>query len=96
MAVSDAVRGDLVSGPVQVLHLAVVRPLVRHEEGGRYGAAVGVNSLRIKKSFVEISVQIIDSIVEGKKNELRCLVLAETSRDSPSTETLGERTILLA
>ena len=82
----DAVRGNLVAGGVEVVHLAVVRPLVGHEEGGSDGAAVGVDSL-LKQSLVEISVEIIDSVVKGKKNKLRCLVLAETSGDSSSTET---------
>ena len=91
---SDAVGGNLVAGEVEVEHLAVVRPLVRHEESGSYGAAVGVDSLS-KQSFVEIFVQIIDSIVKGKNDELRCLVLAETSRDSSSTETRRERAITL-
>ena len=33
MAVGNGVRGDLVAVGVQVLHLGVVGPLVRHVEG---------------------------------------------------------------
>ena len=92
MAVGHTVGGDLVAGGVELVDLAVVRPLVRHEERGSDGTAVRVDSPS-KQSVVEISVEIIDSIVKGKKNKLRCLVLAQTPRDSSSTETGGKRTI---
>ena len=63
MAVGHTVGGDLVAGGVELVDLAVVRPLVGHEEGGRDGAAVRVDSLP-KQSVVEISVEIIDGIVK--------------------------------
>ena len=88
----DAVRGNLVAGGVEVVHLAVVGPLVGHEERGSDGAAVGVQSLP-KQSVVEISVEIIDGVVKGQDNKLGSLVLAETSGDSASTETGRERTV---
>ena len=92
MTVGDAVRGNLVAGGVEVMHLAVVRPLVGHEEGGSDWAGVGVQSI-LKQSLVKISVEIVDGIVKGQNYKLRCLVLAETSGDSASTETGWERTI---
>ena len=42
-AVADAVAGDLVAVAVDVLDVAVVRPLVTHVESGRYWTAVGVS-----------------------------------------------------
>ena len=92
MTVGDAVRGNLVAGGVEVVHLAVVGPLVGHEEGGSDGAAVGVQSI-LKESLVEISVEIVDGIVKGQNYKLGCLVLAETSRDTAPTETGRERTV---
>ena len=40
---ADAVAGDLVAVAVDVLDVAVVRPLVTHVESGRYWTAVGVS-----------------------------------------------------
>ena len=82
----DAVRGDLVAGGVEVVHLAVVGPLMRHEERGSDGAAIRVQSLP-KQSVLEISVEIIDGVVKRQNNKLGSLVLAQTSGDSASTET---------
>ena len=42
-AVADAVAGDLVALAVDVLDVAVVRPLVTHVESGRYWTTVGVS-----------------------------------------------------
>ena len=55
---------NLVTVAVDILDVAVVSPLVRHVEGGRDGAPVGVKSPP-KEVFVELLVQIVDSIVEG-------------------------------
>ena len=41
-AVADAVAGNLVSLAVDVLDVAVVRPLVAYVESGRYWTAVGI------------------------------------------------------
>ena len=71
--VGDCVGGNLVAVGVQVLHLGVVRPLVGHVEGGLDGAAIGVEPPS-KEILVELLVQVVDSIVEGKKNELGDLV----------------------
>lgn len=42
-AVADTVAGDLVALAVDVLDVAVVRPLVTHVESGRYWTTIGVS-----------------------------------------------------
>ena len=65
-------------------HLSVISPLVRHEHGGGYWAAVWVRS-SVKQSGVELAVQFIDRIVEREEDELRDGVGAEAARDGGST-----------
>ena len=62
--VSDCVGSNLVTIGIEVLHLGVICPFVGHIEGGLDGAPVGVKSPP-KEVFVELLVQIVDSIVEG-------------------------------
>lgn len=64
------VRGDLVARRVQVLHLAVIRPLVGHVEGGRDGAAVGVGAALLEQVRVEALVQVVDGVVEREQHDL--------------------------
>ena len=56
---------------VQVLDLAVIGPLVRYVESSRNRAAVRVRVTRFEQIAVQFFVQIIDSVVERKKNQLR-------------------------
>ena len=71
--VSDCVGSNLVTIGIEVLHLGVVCPLVGHVEGRLDWTAVGVEPSP-KEVFVELLVEIVDSIVEGKEDELRNLV----------------------
>ena len=56
---------------VEVLNLAVIGPFVGHVEGGRYGAAVGIDTLLLEEILVEFFVQIIDRVVECQQHDLR-------------------------
>ena len=58
------------SGSVQILHLAVIGPLVRHVESGRNGAAVGIEVACFEEILVQILVEIIDRIVKGQQDHL--------------------------
>jgi hypothetical protein len=49
---------------VQVLNLTVVSPFVRHVEGGRDGASIGVDAAASEEILVQLLVQVIDRIVE--------------------------------
>jgi hypothetical protein len=73
------VRGHFVSVGVQVLHLAVVGPFVRHVEGGGDGAAVGVDASALKQRLVQALVQVVDGVVEGEQHDLRDLFGRESS-----------------
>ena len=67
----DGVRGDLVSVRPEVLHLLVVSPLVRHVEGGRDGAAVGVLAACLEHLLVQLAVNVVDRVVKGEQHQLR-------------------------
>ena len=66
----DGMGSDFVSVCVNVLNLAVVRPLVADVEGGRDGAAIGVVSVRAEDVFVKVLVQVAHGVVEGQDDQL--------------------------
>jgi hypothetical protein len=68
-----------VSVGVQVLHLAIVGPFVRHVEGGGDGAAVGVDASALKQRLVQTLVQVVDGIVEGQQHDLGDLLGGEAA-----------------
>ena len=70
----NGVRCHLVSVGVQVLHLAVIGPLVRHVERGRDRAAVRVDPSPLEQVLVQLLVQIVDGIVERQQHDLRHLL----------------------
>ena len=78
--VSDCVGSNLVTIGIEVLHLGVVCPLVGHIEGGLHRAPIGVEPPP-EEVLVELLVQIVDSIVEGKEDELGDLVSSEAPGD---------------
>ena len=78
--VSDCVGSNLVTIGIEVLHLGVVCPLVGHVEGGLHRAPIGVEPPP-EEVLVELLVQIVDSIVEGKEDELGDLVSSEAPGD---------------
>lgn len=55
---------------VEVLHLAVVGPLVGHVEGGRDRTAVGVDPALLEQIRVQLLVQIVHGVVEGQEDDL--------------------------
>ena len=59
-------------------HLSIVSPLVGHVEGGLDGTSIGVESSS-EEIFIELLVQIVDSIVEGEEDKLRNLIWRVTS-----------------
>ena len=71
--VSDCVGSNLVTIGIEVLYLGVVCPLVGHVEGRLDWAPVGVEPSP-EEVFVELLVEIVDCIVEGKEDELRNLI----------------------
>ena len=79
-AVSDSVGGHLVTISVEILDLSVVSPLVRHVECGFDWTTIGIVSVS-EEVFIELFVQIIDSIVEGEEDKLRNLIRRVTSGD---------------
>ena len=66
---------------VDILHVAVVCPLVRHIECGRDGAPVGVTADRVEDALVKLLVQVIEAVVEGEDDELRRLRSSEVAGD---------------
>ena len=77
----DAVACNFVPVAVDILHVAVVSPLVRHVECGRDGAPVGVTADRVKDALVKLLVQVIEAVVEGEDDELRRLRSSEVAGD---------------
>ncbi len=69
----NGVRGDLVTGGVEALHLSVIGPLVRHVEGGLQRAAVRVLAARVEQVAVELLVEVVDRVVERQQHDLRCV-----------------------
>lgn len=67
-------RSNLVAGGVEILHLAVIGPLMGHVEGGRDGTAVRILSALLEQIGVQTLVQVIHGIVEGQKYDLRYLL----------------------
>ena len=72
-------RGRLLSKGISrfknlsISDLSIVRPLVRHVEGGLDGAAVGVVAAA-EEVLIELLVQVVDGVIEGEEDELRDLV----------------------
>lgn len=75
----NRVRCHLVSVRVQVLHLAVVGPLVRHVEGGGDRATVGIDTSTFEQILVQLFVQIVNGIVEGQQHNLGHLLDGQLS-----------------
>uniref|UniRef100_A0A8D8ACU8 (northern house mosquito) hypothetical protein n=1 Tax=Culex pipiens TaxID=7175 RepID=A0A8D8ACU8_CULPI len=69
-AMRNGVGCHLVSIGVQVLHLAVVGPLVRHVEGSGDGASVRVHAAALEQVLVQLFVQVVDGVVEGEQHNL--------------------------
>jgi len=65
---------------VEVLHLSIVCPLVRHVEGSFDGTAVGVEPAA-KEVFIEGLVEIVDGVVKREHDKLGNLVGGVTTRD---------------
>ncbi len=55
---------------VNVLHVAVVSPLVTDVEGGRDGAAVGVVAVVAEDVLVQAFVEVADGVVERQHDDL--------------------------
>ena len=72
-------RSNLVPICVQVLHLAVVGPLVRDVKCSGDGAAVGVDSAFFEEITEEFLVQVVDGIVKRQQNNLRRIIYAKTA-----------------
>lgn len=69
----DGVGSHFVTVGVQILHLTVIGPFVRHVEGGRNGATVGVDAAAFKQVLVKLLVQVVDRVVERQQDDLRHL-----------------------
>ena len=62
------------TGGVEILHLAVVGPLVGDVEGGGDGAAVWILSPFLEQVDVQALVQVVHRVVERQENDLRYLL----------------------
>ena len=62
------------AGRVEILHLAVVGPLVRDVERGRDRAAVRVVAALFEQVGVEALVQVVHRVVERQQHYLRYLL----------------------
>ena len=69
----DRVRCHFVAIRVKILHLAIIGPLVRNIERGRYRTAVRILTAVLEQIGVQRSVQIVHRIVERQQNDLRRL-----------------------
>lgn len=67
------VGSHFVTVGVQVLHLTVVGPFVRHVEGGGDGASVGVDASALEQVLVQLLVQVIHGVIERQQDDLRHL-----------------------
>ena len=89
MGVGDGVGGNLMALGVQVLHLAIVSPLVGDVESCCRVTAIRVGTT-LEQSGVEVVVEVIDCIVKCEKNKLWSLVRRDTSRDGQATGAGGQ------
>ena len=64
---------------VQVLHLLVVGPLVRHVERGSDRAAVRVDPVILEHVLVQALVEVVDRVVEGEQDKLRYVLGFQTA-----------------
>jgi hypothetical protein len=69
------------TGGIEVLHLAVIGPLVRHVEGRADGAAVGVVAALLEQVGVQALVEVVDRVIEGQEDDLRYLLRQVFSYD---------------
>lgn len=67
------VGSHFVTVGVQVLHLTVIGPFVRHVESGGDRASIGVDAAVLKQVLVQLLVQVIHGIVECQQDDLRHL-----------------------
>ena len=67
----DAMACDLMTVTVDILDMAVVRPLVTHIEGSGDGTAVGVAADGVEDALVQLPVEVIEAVVEGEYDQLR-------------------------
>lgn len=74
MYLRDRVGGNLMTGRVEILNLAVVGPLVGDVERGRDGATVRIFPPFLEQIGVQALVQIVHGIVERQENDLRYLL----------------------
>lgn len=82
---------------VQVLDLTIIRPLVRHIEGGTDGTSVWIDSALIEQIRVQLLVQVIDRIVEGQEHYLGYLFDWKISGNIfAAAETVGQQTHILS
>lgn len=63
-------RRNFVTLRVQILHLAVVGPLVRDVECGTQRAAVRVDTSLLEQIVVQLLVQVVNGVVEGQQDQL--------------------------
>ena len=66
----DCVGGYLVTGRIQILNLAVIRPLVRHVESRGNGTAIRIFSSVLEQVGVQALVQIVERVIEGQHHYL--------------------------
>lgn len=64
---------------IEILHLAVVGPLVRDVKCGGDGAAVGVESALFEEIGEEFLVQVVDGIVKRQQDNLRRVIDAKAA-----------------
>lgn len=82
---------------VEVLHLAVVRPLVGHVEGGTDGTAVGVDASLLEQVHVQLLVQVVDRVVEGEQHDLGHLLHGHVGGNVlAAAEAVGQQAHVLA
>ena len=60
----DGMWCDFMPARVEVLDLRVVGPFVADKESGGDGTTVGIDSIMPEDFFVQITIQIVDWIVE--------------------------------
>lgn len=72
-------RCHFVAVRVQVLHLAIIGPLVRHVERGCDRAAVRIHAPVFEQIGVQRFVQIVHRVVERQQNDLRRLLRRDST-----------------
>ena len=70
----NGVRSKLVAISVKILHLAVIRPLVRDVKRRRDRTAIGIPAAVFEQLGVQLSVEIVDGVVESQQHYLRYLL----------------------